>query len=92
MSSPLGFTPWRRRALSSTSQRDQDQAQLRGGEPSSPPHPHHGHSAHLPIATPRPSSINSVPGHREPIRSFIHGSVRDSLGKCAKAPENLVRS
>ncbi|KAL2685306.1 hypothetical protein Neosp_006403 [[Neocosmospora] mangrovei] len=79
MSSPLGFTPWRRRALSSTSQRDQDQAQLRGGEPSSPPHAHHGHSAHLPIATPRPSSMYNVPGHREPIRSFIHGSVRDSL-------------
>ncbi|KAJ4314329.1 hypothetical protein N0V84_008973 [Fusarium piperis] len=79
MSSPLGFTPWRRRALSSTSQRDQDQAQLRGGEPSSPPHAHHGHSSHLPIAAPRPLSINSVPGHREPIRSFIHGSVRDSL-------------
>ncbi|KAM5355983.1 hypothetical protein ACJ41O_002629 [Fusarium nematophilum] len=79
MSSPLGFTPWRRRALSSTSQRDNDHPQLQGGEASSPPHTHHGHSSQLPIAAARPSSISSVPGHREPIRSFIHGSVRDSL-------------
>jgi hypothetical protein len=78
MSSPLNFTPWRRRALSTASQQDNEQAQLQRDEPStSPPH---GRSPNVPIAAPRPSSISSAAGHREPIRSFIHGSVRDSLG------------
>ncbi|KAI1065680.1 hypothetical protein LB507_000286 [Fusarium sp. FIESC RH6] len=76
MSSPLNFTPWRRRALSAASQRDNEQAQLPHDEPSTSP-PHHGHSPHLPIA--RPASISSAAGHREPIRSFIHGSMRDNL-------------
>ncbi|KAF4995101.1 hypothetical protein FDECE_12899 [Fusarium decemcellulare] len=79
MSSPLGFTPWRRRALSSTSQRDDGQPQVQGAEASSPPHAYQSFTSHLPIATPRPASITSASGHREPIRSFIHGSVRDSL-------------
>lgn len=77
MSSPLNFTPWRRRALSTASQRDNEQAQLPREEPSTSP-PQHGHSPNLPIA--RPSSTSSAAGHREPIRSFIHGSMRDSLG------------
>ncbi|RGP59134.1 sulfate transporter [Fusarium sporotrichioides] len=76
MSSPLNFTPWRRRALSTASQRDNEQAQLPRDEPSTSP-PQHGHSPNLPIA--RPSSTSSAAGHREPIRSFIHGSMRDSL-------------
>ncbi|RBR09946.1 uncharacterized protein FIESC28_09666 [Fusarium coffeatum] len=76
MSSPLNFTPWRRRALSAASQRDNEQAQLPHDEPSTSP-PHHGHSPHLPIV--RPASISSAAGHREPIRSFIHGSMRDNL-------------
>ncbi|KAL4730084.1 hypothetical protein ACLX1H_002114 [Fusarium chlamydosporum] len=75
MSSPLNFTPWRRRALSAASQRDNEQTQLPRDEPSTSP-PQHGNSPHLPIA--RPSSISSA-AHREPIRSFIHGSMRDSL-------------
>lgn len=32
------------------------------------------------------SSITSNPGHREPIRSFIHGSVREYLGKSIFIP------
>ncbi|KAH7163209.1 sulfate transporter family-domain-containing protein [Dactylonectria estremocensis] len=76
MSSPLGFTPWRRRALSSTSQRDPPVQPLPGGDGSSPSL--HG-SHQTPIPPARPTSISSVPGHREPIRSFIHGSVRDDL-------------
>lgn len=62
--------------MSAASQRDNEQAQLPRDEPSTSP-PHHGHSPHLPIA--RPASTSSAAGHREPIRSFIHGSVRDSL-------------
>ncbi|KAH7116399.1 sulfate transporter family-domain-containing protein [Dactylonectria macrodidyma] len=75
MSSPLGFTPWRRRALSSSSQRDQPPSQARDAASSSSP----SHGSQHPIASARPSSISSAPGHREPIRSFIHGSVRESL-------------
>ncbi|KAM0564173.1 hypothetical protein ACHAPJ_000382 [Fusarium lateritium] len=77
MSSPLNFTPWRRRALSTASQRDNEQPQLQRDEPSTSPS-QHGHASH-PIAAGRPSSISSAAGHREPIRSFIHGSMRDSL-------------
>ncbi|KAF7545542.1 hypothetical protein G7Z17_g9097 [Cylindrodendrum hubeiense] len=77
MSSPLGFTPWRRRALSSTSQCDPPlQSGLPGGDACSSPS-HGSHQTSIPPA--RPTSISSVPGHREPIRSFIHGSVRDDL-------------
>ncbi|KAH6997880.1 sulfate transporter family-domain-containing protein [Ilyonectria sp. MPI-CAGE-AT-0026] len=74
MSSPLGFTPWRRRALSSISQCDPP---LPGGDVSSSSPSHGSHQTSIPPA--RPTSISSVPGHREPIRSFIHGSVRDDL-------------
>ncbi|KAF4984174.1 hypothetical protein FZEAL_572 [Fusarium zealandicum] len=88
MSSPLGFTPWRRRALSSTSQGDRDQSNLQSTEPSSPPNPHHTHSAHVPIAV-RPSSIHSASGHREPIRSFIHGSL---IFMSTLAPINSIQN
>ncbi|KPM38953.1 Uncharacterized protein C24H6.11c [Neonectria ditissima] len=74
MSSPLGFSPWRRRALSSTSQRDPPQLQAGDAASSSPSHA----SQQTSIAAARPTSIASVPGHREPIRSF-YGSVRDDL-------------
>ncbi|KAK2468167.1 hypothetical protein H9L39_20389 [Fusarium oxysporum f. sp. albedinis] len=76
MSSPLGFTLWRRRTLSSLSPRDQPQ--LRQGDASSPSQDQ-VHSSPLPIATSRPLYIASSRGHREPIRSFIHGFLRDSL-------------
>ncbi|KAH7137858.1 sulfate transporter family-domain-containing protein [Dactylonectria macrodidyma] len=71
MSSPMGFTPWRRRALSSSSRRDLPQSQA--GDAASSSSTSHG-SQH-PIASARLSSISSAPGHREPIRSFIHGST-----------------
>ncbi|KAH6898732.1 sulfate transporter family-domain-containing protein [Thelonectria olida] len=77
MSSPLGFVPWRRRALSSTSQRDHPPLLPTDNFSSSPSHGSHHTSTTTTQA--RPTSINSVPGHREPIRSFIHGSVRDEL-------------
>ncbi|EXK78686.1 hypothetical protein FOQG_16647 [Fusarium oxysporum f. sp. raphani 54005] len=76
MSSPLAFTPWRRRTLSSLSQRDQPQLH-RGG--ASSPSQDQIHGSPLPIATSRPLYIASARGHREPIRSFTHGFVRDSL-------------
>ncbi|KAL5610711.1 hypothetical protein FOBRF1_006828 [Fusarium oxysporum] len=76
MSSPLAFTPWRRRTLSSLSQ--SDQPQLHRGDASSPSQDQI-HGSPLPIATSRPLYITSARGHREPIRSFIHGFVRDSL-------------
>ncbi|KAM6514061.1 hypothetical protein FALCPG4_015233 [Fusarium falciforme] len=75
MSSPLGFTPWRRRALSSTSQRDQLQSLAEDAIYSSSP----SHGPQHPIASARSSSMSSVPRHREPIQSFIHGSIRESL-------------
>ncbi|CAM1506778.1 Fc.00g064190.m01.CDS01 [Cosmosporella sp. VM-42] len=74
MSSPVGFSPWRRRAMSLSSQQEGQQAQA--AEPSSP-----SHLFQQPIASLRQlsSSISSAPAHREPIRSFIHshGSARD---------------
>ncbi|KAL5617763.1 hypothetical protein FOBRF1_006511 [Fusarium oxysporum] len=76
MSSPLAFTPWRRRTLSWLSQRDQ--LQLHRGDASSPSQDQI-HGSPLPIATSRPLYITSARGHREPIRSFTHGFVRDSL-------------
>ncbi|KAH7114691.1 sulfate transporter family-domain-containing protein [Dactylonectria macrodidyma] len=77
MSSPLGFTPRRRRALNSTSQRDPPQLQPADGFSSSPSHGSHQTSTTTTQA--RPTSISSAPSHREPIRSFIHSSVRDGL-------------
>lgn len=50
---------------------------LPGGDVSSSSPSHGSHQTSIPPA--RPTSISSVPGHREPIRSFIHGSVRDDL-------------
>ncbi|KAF7546747.1 hypothetical protein G7046_g9210 [Stylonectria norvegica] len=75
MSSPVGFSPWRRRALSLSSQREQQQAQQTQGADAMSP----SGSSNIAIASLRQlsSSISSAPGHREPIRSFIHGSVRD---------------
>ncbi|KAI5466378.1 sulfate transporter family-domain-containing protein [Mariannaea sp. PMI_226] len=77
MSSPLGFTPWRRRALSSTSQRDPPLPQPTDVLSSS--HSHGSHQIPTVNSQAHPTSINSVPGHREPIRSFIYGSVRDNI-------------
>lgn len=80
----LGFSSWRRRAPSVTSQsqsqsqsQQDDQSQNRdGAEGRSPPR-----ASEVPIGNSRKrsSSISSTQGHREPIRSFIHGSVRDNL-------------
>ncbi|KAH7112026.1 sulfate transporter family-domain-containing protein [Dactylonectria macrodidyma] len=74
MSSPPGFTPWRRRAMSSTSQSNPAQLQPSNAVSSSP-----SQGSQHSMAYARPSSIASAPGHREPIRYFIHGSVRESL-------------
>ncbi|KAF4343150.1 hypothetical protein FBEOM_2903 [Fusarium beomiforme] len=76
MSSPLNFTPWRRRTLSSLSQRDQPQ--LHRGDASSPSQDQ-THGSPLPIATSRPLYIASARGHGEPIQSFVHGFARGSL-------------
>lgn len=62
--------------MSAASQSESEQAQLQRDELSTSP-VQHGHSPHVPIAA-RPSSSSAA--HREPIRSFIHGSVRDGLG------------
>ncbi|EEY18724.1 sulfate transporter family protein [Verticillium alfalfae VaMs.102] len=73
MSSPnYGFSPWRRRASSlSTQTQPTDDAQPtpinRPNRNSLPPH-----SDSL-------RQLSSSTGQREPIRSFIHGSVRDDL-------------
>ncbi|KAL6869267.1 hypothetical protein ACO1O0_000591 [Amphichorda felina] len=75
MSSPItSFTPWRRRAASaSMPTRDPNQRHDSSDIPSSPPvgSPPVGHAGAL------SSSIGST--HREPIRSFIHSTVRDHL-------------
>ncbi|KAF5022936.1 hypothetical protein F66182_5002 [Fusarium sp. NRRL 66182] len=91
MSSPLNFTPWRRRALSTASQRDNEQPQLQPDESLASP-PRHGHSSQLPIAGARPASISSAAGHREPIRSFIHGSVRDLADSVSTAPIDSIQN
>ncbi|OAQ91922.1 sulfate transporter family protein [Purpureocillium lilacinum] len=70
----LGFSPWRRRASSLSSHRDQAHGDGEdGGE-------HHQDSS-LPIPSSRllSSSVGSPKGAREPIRSYIHASVRDQL-------------
>ncbi|ROT37369.1 sulfate transporter family protein [Sodiomyces alkalinus F11] len=76
MSSPnFGFTPWRRRASSLT-------LQSHGREDVGPsPTGSPAHSVHPTTADgsrPLPTFATSVP--REPIRSFIHSSLRDDLG------------
>ncbi|KAL0938831.1 uncharacterized protein CTRU02_205441 [Colletotrichum truncatum] len=73
MSSPnLGFSPWRRRASSLSSQRV--------GE-NNPENPllSPGRASHSGGADTRVLSSSVSSGHREPIRSFIHGTVRDHL-------------
>jgi hypothetical protein len=97
MSSPVGygFSAWRpRRAPSVNSQDVQDEVQATPGTHiASPPRstPFVGGDARL-----LSSSLSST-SHREPIRSFIHGSVRDHLGNglslqasCAHAPLHLL--
>lgn len=72
MSSPnFGFSPWRRRASSLSSQRNNE---------SNPENPllSPGRNSQLASADRLSSSVSS---HREPIRSFIHGTLRDHLGK-----------
>ncbi|KAL7815323.1 sulfate permease [Trichoderma aethiopicum] len=75
-SSVTSFSPWRKRASSLVSQTDQSQndrtyaashaegSMLEAGNP-----PHQQLS----------SSVGSAQGYREPIRSFIHASLRDQL-------------
>ncbi|KAJ9157895.1 Sulfate transporter family protein [Pleurostoma richardsiae] len=73
MASPsAGFSPWRRRASSLHSQANQDDT-LSGA-------PSPLRTAPQNVTDPKllSSSLSSA-NHREPIRSFIHGSVRDNL-------------
>lgn len=80
MSSPnfAGFSPWRRRAASLSSQRSQrNSAEINPENPLLSPG---RNSQNAPDSrTLLSSSVSS--SHREPIRSFIHGNVRDHLGK-----------
>ncbi|KAK1600594.1 cyclic nucleotide-binding domain-containing protein [Colletotrichum navitas] len=72
MSSPnFGFSPWRRRAASLSSQRT--------GDTSNPENPllSPGRTSQMADSRILSSSVSS--SHREPIRSFIHGNVRGHL-------------
>ncbi|KAL7935296.1 sulfate transporter family domain-containing protein [Trichoderma chlorosporum] len=75
-SSVLGFSPWRKRASSLVSQTDQshnDRTDVAS---------HAGSSALEAGTLPHQqlsSSVGSAQGYREPIRSFIHTSMRDQL-------------
>ncbi|POR39526.1 Uncharacterized protein TPAR_00271 [Tolypocladium paradoxum] len=75
-SSILGFSPWRRRASSLSSHPDQ---QLSDSTESLS----HLYGSALPIAASSQqqlsSSVGSPKGFREPIRSYIHASVREQL-------------
>ncbi|WQF77740.1 Putative cyclic nucleotide-binding domain, STAS domain, SLC26A/SulP transporter [Colletotrichum destructivum] len=74
MASPnLGFSPWRRRAASLSSQRT--------AENNNPENPLLSPGRNSQMADPRILSSSVSSSHREPIRSFIHGNVRDHLGK-----------
>ncbi|GJC80127.1 uncharacterized protein ColLi_02965 [Colletotrichum liriopes] len=74
MSSPnFGFSPWRRRAASLSSQRT--------GDINNPENPLLSPGRTSQMADPRTLSSSVSSNHREPIRSFIHGNVRDHLGK-----------
>ncbi|TQN66966.1 hypothetical protein CSHISOI_05467, partial [Colletotrichum shisoi] len=74
MASPnLGFSPWRRRAASLSSQRT--------GENNNPENPLLSPGRNSQMADLRILSSSVSSSHREPIRSFIHGNVRDHLGK-----------
>ncbi|KAF6805231.1 sulfate transporter family protein [Colletotrichum sojae] len=73
MSSPnFGFSPWRRRAASLNSQRT--------GE-NNPENPllSPGRASQIAGSDARALSSSMSSSHREPIRSFIHGTVRDHL-------------
>lgn len=74
MSSPnFGFSPWRRRAASLSSQRT--------GE-TNPENPLLSPGRNSQTGPdPRALSSSMSSSHREPIRSFIHGTVRDHLGE-----------
>lgn len=73
-SSGIGFPSWRRRASSLDTRREDDSNE--SAIASSP-----AAASEMPAASARrlSSSFTSAPTHREPIRSFIHGSVRDQL-------------
>ncbi|KAL7925087.1 sulfate transporter family domain-containing protein [Trichoderma austrokoningii] len=71
-----GFSPWRKRASSLASQTEQSQhdrtdaaSHAEGSMLEA------GSSQHQQLS----SSVGSTQGYKEPIRSFIHGSVRDHL-------------
>ncbi|KAL6873155.1 sulfate permease [Trichoderma novae-zelandiae] len=75
-SSVSGFSPWRRRASSLVSQPDQSHHDRTDAAS-------HAGSSMLEVGNPPhqqlSSSVGSTPGYRDPIRSFIHASVRDQL-------------
>lgn len=75
--STRGFSSWRKSTPTSTNSQPDDHNR-EGSEAFSP-----SQASDMPIASSRmrSSSISSVQGHREPIRSFIHGSVRDNLSR-----------
>ena len=83
MSSPaVGFSSWRRspRRSSSVSQYASAQEEIESSSssttiPTRPGEEPTGNEGHQLYST----SVNSV-AHREPLRSFIHGSVRGNLG------------
>ncbi|RFU73392.1 sulfate permease [Trichoderma arundinaceum] len=75
-SSVLGFSPWRKRAtslISQTEQSNHDRSDAASHAGSSTLEV--GNSQHQQLS----SSMGSMQGYKEPIRSFIHGSVRDQL-------------
>ncbi|RBQ96925.1 hypothetical protein VDGD_20194 [Verticillium dahliae] len=86
MSSPnYGFSPWRRRASSlSTQTQPTDDAQ--------PTPINRPNRNALPPNSDSLRQLSSSTGQREPIRSFIHGSVRDDLGKSSPPPVALPHS
>ncbi|KAL6800255.1 sulfate transporter family domain-containing protein [Trichoderma sp. SZMC 28012] len=75
-SSVLGFSPWRKRASSSVSQMDQSHNDRTDAAS-------HAGSSTLEAGTLQhqqlSSSVGSQQGYKEPIRSFIHASMRDQL-------------
>ncbi|KAK1830019.1 sulfate transporter family-domain-containing protein [Podospora conica] len=74
MSSPSNaFSSWRARSSSFISQNSQDDPPLLSG---SPVQAHH--TTNTSEARNISSSVGS-PSHREPIRSYVHGSVREKL-------------
>ena len=78
-SPPFGFSPWRRRTQSADSLSSQEDGQRRGSSPSGLSQQQGGEPRQI-------SSSFSTTAHREPIRSFIHGSFRDNLRSCPSLP------